>query len=405
MGWVDTHCHLQLDGRPPEELLARASDVDWVVAPGVDAASSRASLDLSLRFPGRVLATAGLHPHDAEAWPEQRSVIETLAPEVAAIGETGLDFYRNLAPRDAQLEAFTDQIGLARDLDKPVIVHTIYGEEPLAALSPLRAAGVPIYRSLEGSARAMGAVWRHARSRRLPAVEARHSHPDRARVDALLSGHRPGEVLPEPQCRDLLSLYGVAVPHWHLAGSAAETADATDALGGPAAVKLVARGVVHKTDIGGVILGVSGRRAASEAWAAMMAAAERAEAADARVLVTAMLEPGVETVVGVLRDRQFGPVVMFGLGGVLVEALDDVVFRLAPFGPAEAESMLQEVRGRRLFDAVRGRPAVDRAAIADVLVRVSELAADRPEIAELDLNPVILTVRGAAIADARAVIG
>jgi acyl-CoA synthetase (NDP forming) len=162
---------------------------------------------------------------------------------------------------------------------------------------------------------------------------------------------------------------------------------------------------VHKSDIGGVILGVSGRRAASEAWAAMMAAAERAGAADARVLVTAMLEPGLETVVGVLRDRQFGPVVMFGLGGVLVETLDDVVFRLAPFGAAEAESMLQEVRGRRLFDAVRGRAAVDRAAIGDVLVRVSELAADRPEIAELDLNPVILTARGAAIADARAVIG
>jgi acetyltransferase len=288
---------------------------------------------------------------------------------------------------------------------KPVIVHTIYGEEPLPALSPLRAAGVPIYRSLEGSARAMGALWRHARSRRLPAADARRSRPDSARVDAVLSAHRVGEVVPEPQCRDLLARYGVAVPPWRLAGSAAETADATDEVPGPAAIKLVARGIVHKSDVGGVILGVSGRRGATEAWTALMAAAERAGATDARVLVTAMLEPGVETVVGVLRDPQFGPVVMFGLGGVLVEALDDVVFRLAPFGAAEAESMLGEVRGRRLFDAVRGRPAVDRAAIADVLVRVSELAADRPEIAELDLNPVILTARGAAIADARAVIG
>ncbi|HEY7040674.1 MAG TPA: acetate--CoA ligase family protein [Methylomirabilota bacterium] len=288
---------------------------------------------------------------------------------------------------------------------KPVIVHTIYGEQPLPALAPLRAAGVPIYRSLEGSARAMGALWRHARGRRRPAAEGRRSRPDPARVDALLSGRRAGEVVPEPACRELLALYGIAVPRWWLAASATETADAIAGVAGPAAVKLVARGVVHKSDVGGVLLGVSGRGAATEAWTTLMAVAERAGATDARVLVTAMLEPGVETVVGVLRDRQFGPVVMFGLGGVLVEALDDVVFRLAPFGAAEAERMLGEVRGHRLFDAVRGRPAVDRAAIADVLVRVSELAADRPEVAELDLNPVILTARGAAIADARAVIG
>jgi len=161
---------------------------------------------------------------------------------------------------------------------------------------------------------------------------------------------------------------------------------------------------VHKSDVGGVLLGIYGRRAALDAWAALMDAAARAGATDARVLVTPMLDPGVETVVGVLRDRQFGPVVMFGLGGVLVEALDDVVFRAAPLGAAEAQTMLTELRGRRLLDAVRGRPAVDRDRIVDLLVRVSELAADRPEVAELDLNPVILTERGAAIADARAVI-
>jgi acetyltransferase len=135
-----------------------------------------------------------------------------------------------------------------------------------------------------------------------------------------------------------------------------------------------------------------------------MDAAREADAPDARVLVTPMLDPGVETVVGVLRDPQFGPVVMFGLGGVLVEALDDVVFRVAPFGLEEARTMIGEIRGHRLLDAVRGRPAVDRGALADLLVRVSELAADRPELAELDLNPVICTERGAALADARAVM-
>lgn len=123
MGWVDTHCHLQLDERAPAELLERAVDVDWLVAPGVDARSSRESLVLSEEFPGRVLATAGVHPHDAESWRRQRSVIEGLAPQVSALGETGLDFYRDLSPRDAQESSFRDHIAIALDLAKPIVVH------------------------------------------------------------------------------------------------------------------------------------------------------------------------------------------------------------------------------------------------------------------------------------------
>jgi TatD DNase family protein len=123
MGWVDTHCHLQLDRRDPAQLLARAGEVDWVVAPGVDFESSRASCDLALQFPGRVLATAGLHPHDAEQWSAQGEGIAGLAKDATAIGETGLDFYRNLASREHQVLAFREQIALASDLDKPLIVH------------------------------------------------------------------------------------------------------------------------------------------------------------------------------------------------------------------------------------------------------------------------------------------
>lgn len=123
MGWVDTHCHLQLDERGPETLMARAESVDWVVAPGVDLESSAASLDLAGRFPGRVLATAGLHPHHAADWSRDRAELTELARAVSAIGETGLDFYRNLAPRDEQIASFEGQVGLALDLGKPIIVH------------------------------------------------------------------------------------------------------------------------------------------------------------------------------------------------------------------------------------------------------------------------------------------
>lgn len=123
MPWVDTHCHLQLDGRAPADLLARAQDVAWVVAPGVDAASSEQSIRLAEEFSGRVLATAGLHPHDATRWVDQADEIARLAEGVSAIGETGLDFYRELSPRDVQEASFRDQIDLALDLGKPIIVH------------------------------------------------------------------------------------------------------------------------------------------------------------------------------------------------------------------------------------------------------------------------------------------
>lgn len=123
MTWVDTHCHLQLDGREPSVLLDRAWAVDWMVAPGVDAESSRASLALAGEFPGRVLPTAGLHPHEAASWPEQREAIEEMAPGVAAIGETGLDFYRDLSPRDQQEASFRGHIELALSESKPIIVH------------------------------------------------------------------------------------------------------------------------------------------------------------------------------------------------------------------------------------------------------------------------------------------
>jgi len=117
-----------------------------------------------------------------------------------------------------------------------------------------------------------------------------------------------------------------------------------------------------------------------------------------------MIRDGIETVVGAFRDVQFGPVVMVGLGGVLVAALDDVVFRLAPVDESEAQAMLGELRARRLLDGVRGRLPADLLALCDVVVAVSVLVAERPEIAELDLNPVFALSTGAAVADARVVL-
>ncbi|HEX9644008.1 MAG TPA: TatD family hydrolase [Acidimicrobiia bacterium] len=123
--WVDAHCHLFLHDDEPAAVIARAEaqGVTWMMVPGVDVATSRQAAALAARFPDRLRWSAGLHPHDAERWPQERDDIAELAAAAAAIGECGLDYYRNLSPPDAQREAFSDQLRLGAELDKPVIVH------------------------------------------------------------------------------------------------------------------------------------------------------------------------------------------------------------------------------------------------------------------------------------------
>jgi TatD DNase family protein len=123
MTWVDTHCHLQLDDRPAAALLERAANVAWLVVPGVDADSSTAARELARSHPRRLRWSAGLHPHDADRWTEQSRRIADLAGEADAVGETGLDYYRNLSPRDLQRESFAAHIDLAHRFGKPLIVH------------------------------------------------------------------------------------------------------------------------------------------------------------------------------------------------------------------------------------------------------------------------------------------
>ena len=123
--WVDSHCHLHMSDADPGVLLDRAAavGVEWLVCPGTDVEGSEAALALSEKYPSRVLAASGLHPHDASRWPEEGDRIAELAARSVAIGECGLDFYRNLSPRDDQLQAFRAQVALAEDLDIPLIVH------------------------------------------------------------------------------------------------------------------------------------------------------------------------------------------------------------------------------------------------------------------------------------------
>jgi acyl-CoA synthetase (NDP forming) len=172
-------------------------------------------------------------------------------------------------------------------------------------------------------------------------------------------------------------------------------------LGGPVAVKAVAPGLVHKADAGGVALGLSGQTATTRAARAMAAEVRAAGHEAEGFLVQRMAPAGTELIVGIVGDPDFGPVVACGAGGHAVELLGDVAVRLAPFGPRAARAMLRSLRTFPLLNGYRGAPAADVAAVEDVLLRVSALAAAHPEIAELDCNPLVAGPDGSLVLDAR----
>jgi acetyl coenzyme A synthetase (ADP forming)-like protein len=231
---------------------------------------------------------------------------------------------------------------------------------------------------------------------------------DQARVQEVIAAVKQvgRSVLTAPEAREVCEAYGLPVPQEGLARSIEEAARVAREIGFPVAMKIVSPDIVHKTEAGGVQLGLSNARAVRQAYRTLTANAwnYRSDAHITGVQVQQMVGPGSEVIVGMIRDPAFGPVVMFGLGGVLVETLQDTTFRLAPTTSGEALRMLDDVRGAALLRGVRGLPAVHREALADLIVRVSQLAADFPEISEIDLNPVMASATGAVAVDARFVL-
>ncbi|HHZ09068.1 MAG TPA: acetate--CoA ligase family protein [Rhizobiales bacterium] len=205
------------------------------------------------------------------------------------------------------------------------------------------------------------------------------------------------DALSERAAKDLLRQAGIPFLDERVTADPASAGAAADEIGYPVVLKIVSPDIQHKTEIGGVIVGVANRRAAEAGYATLIdrAAKHRPDARIEGVLVAPMAKKGVEVIVGVSRDPVFGPAVMFGLGGVHVEVLKDVTFRLAPFGRDEAMHMIDEIRGRALLSGVRGAPASDIDALAELLVRISEFAAAHAEdIETIDLNPVIAWPKG-----------
>ena len=223
-------------------------------------------------------------------------------------------------------------------------------------------------------------------------------------LDAVKAEGRSSLTAPEGKL--VCDAYGIAVPQEGLAGSAAEAARLASSMGYPVVMKIVSPDILHKTEAGGVIVGVKDADAAAKAYDTILANA-RMYKADARVLgvqVQQMVQGGQEVIVGAVTDGSFGKLVAFGLGGVLVEVLKDITFRLAPAKHADALSMLDGIQAADMLKGVRGSEPVNREALAKLIVGVSQLVADFPEISEMDLNPVFASKAGAIAADVRIVV-
>jgi acyl-CoA synthetase (NDP forming) len=208
----------------------------------------------------------------------------------------------------------------------------------------------------------------------------------------------------EPEAIRLLEEYSIAYPEHGLARSPQDAARIADGLGYPVVVKVVSPDVSHKSDVGGVIVGLEDATSVRAAYDSMVGTVQTAvpKACIEGVLVCQQAPEGLEVIVGALNDATFGPTVMFGLGGIFAEVLKDVSFRIVPLGRRDAEEMVREIKGYPLLSGARGRPACDLDAIAELLLSVSRLVTDHEEVKELDLNPVRVYGRGLLVLDARA---
>jgi len=206
-------------------------------------------------------------------------------------------------------------------------------------------------------------------------------------------------TLSEHESKHLLAAHGIPVPDERLTSTPEAAADAAEQLGYPVALKLCGRALAHKSERGLVRLGLSDR-ASVLAQARELFACVQPGYGEVALLVAPMLRGRREVIAGLVRDAQFGPCVMFGLGGIFAEALDDVAFAAAPLAPGDAEDLIDALAHGKLLGAFRGEPAADRDALAQVLEALARIGVERPDVRSIDLNPLILVEGRPVVADA-----
>ena len=320
----------------------------------------------------------------------------------------------------AVVQAFGAAAAAQPEPRKPVLA-CLMGEASLdAAFSAAHGGQVPAYTFPEDAVAAFGVLRQRGRSQMadrgiqgaddMSQTAIAHAKARREVQTAILLARSAGRyVLDAVEASPLLEAYGIPTPPQFLATSPYDAVRFATEIGYPVALKLISPDILHKTDIGGVLLNIKDEKAVNAGFEKLVtrASAVHPGAHVRGVQVQQMIAGGQEVIIGIKRDPTFGPLVMFGLGGVYVEALADVSFRLAPLTAADAEEMIGEVRSARLLTGLRGAPAADRAALVDAIVHVGQLAADHPEITELDINPLLALPAGQGViaVDARIILG
>jgi acetyl coenzyme A synthetase (ADP forming)-like protein len=372
--------------------------------------------------------------------PEEASVknpVDLIASATPQSYEFALDCVFSDPNVDAAIASFVPPLGIQtkdvaqalvrvneRHPDKTLLA-VLMGREGLpAGLAELHDAEIPAYIFPESAARALAGMWRFRRhTAKAPGARTTFDTDDdsvRRILDAAVErGH---SKLSEPDALHVLEAYGIPTVPWQFVshgGSrslAPKVAEAAAALGFPVAIKVVSPDIVHKTDVGGVVLRLGSKTDVERAVRDMVRrvsdrgqegqhssgrAAGRQEVQIDGILVQQMASGGTETIVGLTRVPRVGALVMFGMGGIYVEVMKDVVLRLAPVLDTDAEEMVREVKMYGLLEGVRGEPPRDRAALSQAVLRLSQLAERHPRIAEMDINPLIALEQGTLAIDAR----
>ena len=297
----------------------------------------------------------------------------------------------------------------AKRPDIPLVVVTIGADAGVQVARALEEQGIPVFELPDRAARALASLhmgrprWPEAVDRSALGItdEAVQGVKDIIRK-ALKEGR---SKLLEDEALRVLRLYGVPVADFCVARSEGEASGCASTIGGPVVMKVISPDIVHKADVGGVLVGVSPDQAADAFKRLIDNVRSRAPTARVEGVLVQRQASGVEVMVGGLRDPAFGPIVTFGLGGALVELIRDVSMRLAPVGPGEATEMVRETRAFALLSGYRGGAGANIAKVAEAVVRVSFLLADHNEIKELDINPILANQETATAVDARVLIG
>lgn len=322
----------------------------------------------------------------------------------------GLAARFNPALLESEVESSHRLAVLAGRHSKPLLLQSVYAALRTEPIEVLKSSGVPVFIWSEPAVRCVSELIAYARARArnavAPLVMPEVPVPEGVAILSTIVGEGRDSFY-EYEAKDLLAAYRIDIPSQFLARSEDDLEQVEAHLGvGPMVMKIVSQDIPHKSDAGGVKLKISGEAALRGAFREIVANARTYDpkAEVHGVLIAPMAQPGVEIIIGVVQDPTFGLVMMFGLGGIFVEVLKDVSFRALPMSRADAAEMIEEIQSSTILAGVRGAPPVDRDALIDLMMKVSQLALAHPEIKEIDLNPVILRHDGYDVVDARMIL-